>query len=1642
MSTATDPTPVAPPHLRPEATSALSQLESRVEGVRRRNRGKFLITGLMLSLSVVVFTFLGFSAADILFKLSVGTRVLALLASFAGVVAVMAWFLVRPWRSMGGSVEVARSVEDAYPELEEQLSTALEFGKEPQLIGKVSSPELVGALMQQTAQRAEPLNFSRTIRWKPAVIAGLVAFMLAACVAAYYQISPRLFKRTFARFVNPGANVSAPTLTEITRVTPGDSEQPVESSVPVEVTLDGRMPDRVLLSVFVGDEKNERWEDRPMDRGEDGLYRATIRRLLDSARYKVRAGDAETREYKIKVFKTPEITEFTLRIEHPAYTGKGIEPLPAGTGDVRALRGSKVHIDVKANVELGKASVAFKSRRGEMPGISESKEPRKASIVFDIDKDDEYQIKIADTDGNPGTGSLFQIKALRDRFPRVTIKKPEKDLMVQKEQTVEVEISADDDIGVKEIGIFHSIDVDEKQIMVRRMDPQPLRADGKLVWELGTMNLKGGEVIAYYAYAIDNDTVSPGGPKMSKSDIHFLTVYDEEKYDAEKDPKKKPPGTPPEIKQLDKLIDAQKKLLKDTFAQARLKESLRDKEETERAKAIESEKASATKTGEGQKQLRAKVESLIDEVKKELAKADDPDAKPREGEAPHQKPTLGEKELKHLEQAVEKMKVAEGDLQKPDAPGAVKPETEALRHLSETRRLLLSDKEGDPRFKMAMNKNSKKKQKQEQDQQQQDQQQAKRELAEMPKMMEKEKELERELEELNEKKRKPPQGQPQSEERKKQEEEKRDLQRKAEEDAQKLAKEAEERARTLEKLADRNADMKPAADKMKDAADKLDQAKKELNQGKPKNDENAKDKSQQAQQDSREAQRNLRNALEKQVRQEMSNVEKDAKELAQRQQTLAEQMQQMQKEQADSKKPEGQKPDGQKPDGQKPDGQKPDGQKPDGQKPDGQKPDGQKPDGQKPDGQKPDGQKPDGQKPDGQKPDGQKPDGSQQGDKPQEGQPQSGEQQSASAQQKMRGMANAQRDIHSDLKDLNERMKNLADKANQENLAGSKEVDQAQKQSSENSPASQGAEKAAQAMSSGKQEEAAREAKAAAKAMQQLAETMQDAKQKTEAGDMKQLAGAMKKLQAAAKEQADIGKDLAEKRDGNELANREEKVGETAKDVAEAASHLETLRQSGMQDTAKAKLETAAKQADEAAKQMKDQNASAAKAAADQTEKSINQALADMERAAGKTMEDKAREAQKMAKAARENQEKANAAIKDVPNKEAGEKLAQPEAAKRDDAASREDQAARDAKRLDLALDGLKELAKDANPAAAEAAKDARETTQKAELPKAMENLSNDMKRFGTDKKPQDPNSAKTPSDAAKKGEEIAQTLKQVDKQLDEYVAESRNSVEERLKAMEDAAKRAAESAKALADKNGDPKTEKKDAANDPKNPDSKNNPDQAKPGDPKAAQNSESKDPADSKQEANSKESKNPSKSTKPDPNKLGEPSANPGEAKANDPTKPDPNRKNNEKNPEAAKGEENSQPSDQETAKQKEALKQQMKKLQPKLDRLEANAPERGKMKEAMAALEKADQKNENSSEKPNGPPQPGTKDMGGSAYRHVGRQLEEIAQGIMERRERLLRARDIRPDEDEDAPKEYRTLVDKYYRALSEDVEDDRK
>jgi hypothetical protein len=225
--------------------------------------------------------------------------------------------------------------------------------------------------------------------------------------------------------------------------------------------------------------------------------------------------------------------------------------------------------------------------------------------------------------------------------------------------------------------------------------------------------------------------------------------------------------------------------------------------------------------------------------------------------------------------------------------------------------------------------------------------------------------------------------------------------------------------------------------------------------------------------------------------------------------------------------------------------------------------------------------------------------------------------------------------------------------------------------------------------------------------------------------------------------------------------------------------------------------------------------------------------------------------------------------------------------------------------------------------------------------------------------------------------------LKNVDKNLDAFIAEAMNSQLDRLRSMESAAREAAKQAQEMSQ--------------------NKPNSDQAQKNDP----------------------------GQKSDPNQKN-PGKQPGNTGTPDPTQADP--KNPDKNAKL----------DANTPEQREAnaekLDKELKRLQSKVDRLEPNAPEIAKMRNAVEAMQQLKEDMKNQRTQPGSAASSGGSANGGPVMKRVSESLESVTDGLVNRIERILRAREVKPDEDEDAPKEYRVLVDKYYRALSEDVEED--
>ncbi len=913
------------------------ELARRVAEVARARRARIVAAGILVMIGAFVAGYLLYSAADIWMKLSPAWRALSLAATLAAVSAAAVEAIWAPIKLSGGPRRAARDVEAKFPALENNLSTAIEYGSDPELTSKTSSQALVEALIGQTLERGARLDLKKAVQWRRVVRAAMGASAPLIVLAVYCAFSPRLAAATWRRFLRPTADIPPPTLTVIGKVDPGNAHVPMESSRKVTAEVSGLVPSAARIRFRIGDGE---WRTAIMEPEGGGRFCYEFPRLMEDVAYQICAGDAESEVFRMEVYIEPKVEELEVALEYPEYTGLGIEVLPPGQGDIKALAGTRAILRARVNLQPASAVVRFASDPKGAGAVSADISARVLTAAFKVERDDFYSIEISDAKGRRSDPPpRFRIVALPDNPPVVRIRKPDPDVSAHRNQDVEIEIETSDDFGLREVGICHSLGMETARTVLKRFDKSPLKDASRLKWNLAAQGFKGGEVVAYYAYALDNDP--RGGPKEARSDIRFLTLYDEDEYLRPKDPKEKgrQPPAPEAVRQLDRLIEAQKRLLRETFGEARGAAAAKGGQAiagggaaaggggtagtgaatgagealapgaggmgakgsgAAEAGATAETKAAATdhrrkacaRLASAQAGIREKLEAIVREIREQLAAVPPEMEKPAEGhhgegggDGGGRKDTgLGAKELEHLERASERMKDAEKFLADGSAGEAVPPETEALRRLSETRRLLLSDQDGDPRMRQAMNKQSKSRRQREHEAGEEEEQRKRiqEELAQLPPMLDRQKEIERDLQELVRRRAAARSGSPSPPEEQR---EQRRLRRKAEENLKRQAEEAAERAERRDDMQRRDAGVPgEAARKAEESRAKFEEAARRLAEGDP---EKAQDAANEAMRMRLESDRQLELSLDRRFEQAMRDALQDAARIADRQRELA-----------------------------------------------------------------------------------------------------------------------------------------------------------------------------------------------------------------------------------------------------------------------------------------------------------------------------------------------------------------------------------------------------------------------------------------------------------------------------------------------------------------------------------------------------------------------------------------------------------------------------------------------------------------------------------------------------------------------------------------------------------------------------------
>ncbi|HEV3003535.1 MAG TPA: hypothetical protein VGX78_03700 [Pirellulales bacterium] len=513
------------------------RLIEQINDVRDRWRMLQVGEGALRWLAAAALLVVAAVACDNLFWLESGARWLLLAVLAAGLALGLSSWVVRRWLEDRRDDFFAVVVEERHPHLCNRLINGLQLGRG----NDYGSPRLIEAIVGDALEATAELDLAGTVD-RRALVRTACVLGAAAVVLAGYAMSPR-FANGLSRVLTPWADIPPYTATQLASVKPGDKQVIEGQSVPLTAELTGRLPDSARVFIRSADKPWHALAMRTADPLRRDRFGYTVQQANESFDYYVAAGDARSRQYRIDVVERPRVERLAVRYTPPPYTQHAPSTPEKFDGEIAGLCGTTVELELTATKPLKEAVLLFDA--GEPLTMSQGDDAadrtggrasgrtwRTSFVIWGAEADEKsakalgvvgrrvmtparYQVKLAATDGSDLLDPLWHaIEAVPDQPPTVTVTQPGRDVQVQPDEKVAIEVVAKDDFGVGLVRIAYRVN-DSRDVRELTAFPPEGQAKTELVqrheWKLAAGGLKAGDLIQYWAEAADrNDVTGPG----------------------------------------------------------------------------------------------------------------------------------------------------------------------------------------------------------------------------------------------------------------------------------------------------------------------------------------------------------------------------------------------------------------------------------------------------------------------------------------------------------------------------------------------------------------------------------------------------------------------------------------------------------------------------------------------------------------------------------------------------------------------------------------------------------------------------------------------------------------------------------------------------------------------------------------------------------------------------------------------------------------------------------------------------------------------------------------------------------------------------------------------------------------------------
>jgi len=409
----------------------------------------------------------------------------------------------------------AQTIERSRPSLKNAVINFLMFRADQRGLPRM----VYEAIEEQAALNLAKVNVEAAVDRSNLIRLGYALVAILVTCALYTLLSPKDLFRSVGRVAMPWAAIDPPTRTSVSEIEPGNAEAFRGQQVTVKARIEGLPSGGTVRLLYTTDDQ------QTVDRGVEmvlppGGYKHECTlppgesRLQQSLHYRIEAGDAVTRAFRLEVNAAPAIAVRSVEYKYPAYSGL-LPQTVADQGDIKALEGTEVTIHAVANEEIQSAHVDFNCDNHHDLSMQADGQRAKVSFAATLKPDrsgpefESYQLLFKNTEGQLNPQPVrHQIEVTRDLPPEIQFVAPREDeIEVPQNGSAELEVVANDpDFALAKVALVLNSGA-KPAVEVTLLD-EVWRGQWvkKFRLEPSKLKLAVGETLSYRAVAQDNKT--------------------------------------------------------------------------------------------------------------------------------------------------------------------------------------------------------------------------------------------------------------------------------------------------------------------------------------------------------------------------------------------------------------------------------------------------------------------------------------------------------------------------------------------------------------------------------------------------------------------------------------------------------------------------------------------------------------------------------------------------------------------------------------------------------------------------------------------------------------------------------------------------------------------------------------------------------------------------------------------------------------------------------------------------------------------------------------------------------------------------------------------------------------------------------